>query len=189
MTEDAVGGAWVLEELWAPIVALTARDGPRAGGLIASTAVAAALAPELPRVVVQLSKANLTHDLALRSGAFAVHLLPAAPDPALRRSLELFRTLGLRSGRDGDKLAGVAFRTGRTGAPILEDALAWAEARIVGTLDGGGSTIVLADVVAGERRQGEALAIELALERMPPEWRAEWERSLARQQEAERAAR
>jgi flavin reductase (DIM6/NTAB) family NADH-FMN oxidoreductase RutF len=135
----------ILDELWAPPVAVTAAHGGRANGLIASTAVAASLPPDPPRLVVQLAKLSLTHELALASGAFAVHLLPAEP---LERSLELFRVLGTRTGHEGEKLGGFAWEPGVTGSPILADALAYVEARVVATLDAGGSTIVLADVVA-----------------------------------------
>ena len=69
--------AWLLEQLWGPIVAVTAEHDGRANGLISTTAVTASLLPEAPRLSVHLSRANLTHDLALAAGTFAVHLLPA----------------------------------------------------------------------------------------------------------------
>lgn len=159
----------LLEELWAPVVAITAAHGDRRNGLIASTAVSASLLPEAPRVVVQLSKANLTHDLVLASGSFALHFLRAD-------SLELVRALGLRSGRDGEKMAGIETRPGLTGSPILADALAYLEARVASTLDGDDVTILLADVVGGGRlAEGERLTIETVRERMPVEWLAEWD--------------
>ncbi len=167
------GAAWTLEQLWSPLVAITAADGDRANGLIASTAVSASLLPEAPRVLVELAKASLTHDLVLASGCFALHLLPASP---LETSLALFRTLGMRTGREEDKLAEIPTRPGVTGSPILTDALSYLEARVAATLDGGELTIVLADVVAGERlRDGDYLTIELVRESMPAEWAEEWE--------------
>jgi flavin reductase (DIM6/NTAB) family NADH-FMN oxidoreductase RutF len=172
---------WVLDELWAPIVALTAQHGSRTGGLIASSAVAASLLPEAPRVVVQLGKANATHDIALGAGAFALHLLP-------EDALDLYHRLGMESG-DGDKLAGLSTRAGVTGAPILLDAIAFAEARIIRTLDADEATIVVADVVAGERRAGKPLTIELVRECQPPDWEAEREQKLARDQAAARRYR
>src|ERR671936_481139 len=113
---------WMLEQLWSPIVAITAAHNGRSNGLISSTAVTASLLPEAPRVVVQLARASLTRELVLASPALAVHFL-AADDSGL----ELFRALGFRSGRDGSKLDGIATRRGELGAPILSDAVAYVE--------------------------------------------------------------
>jgi flavin reductase (DIM6/NTAB) family NADH-FMN oxidoreductase RutF len=172
--------AWMLEQLWAPIVAVTAAHDGRRNGLISSTVLTGSLLPEAPRVSVQLSKASLTHELVEGSGAFAVHLLPAG-------ALELFHALGMRSGRDGDKLGTIPTTAGVTGSPLLTDAVAYIEARVVKTLDAEDTTIVLADVVAGARLRDEAfLTIEHVRAEMPPEWEAEWQ---ARLQEELREAR
>jgi flavin reductase (DIM6/NTAB) family NADH-FMN oxidoreductase RutF len=174
------GVAWTLEQLWAPIVAVTSAHEGRRNGLIASTVLTASLLPEAPRVSVHLAKASLTHELVLASGAFAVHLLPA-------NALELFHTLGMRSGHEGDKLEGVATRPGVTGSPLLVDAVAYVEGRVVKTLDGEDTTIMLAEVVAGARlREEPFLTIEDVQERMPPEWEVEWK---ARLEDELRAAR
>lgn len=167
------GVGWVLEQLWAPIVGVTAAHKGRTNGLISSTVVTASLLPEAPRIAVQLGKPNLTHELVLGSGAFAVHLLPADGESGLA----LFRALGFRSGREGGKLDAFSTRPGVTGSPILEDAVAYLEARVIATLDVVDLTVVLADVVAGARLQeNEFLTIERVRERLPAEWLAEWER-------------
>lgn len=148
----------VLEELWSPVAALTAADAESASGLITSTAVTASLLPESPRIAVLLGLGSWTCELVLASCAFALHLLPAEP---VQRSLELFRTLGFRSGRDGKKLAELPWHRGVTGAPVLDEALAYVEARVAQTLPADDVTVVLADVVAGGRlREGRHLTIE-----------------------------
>lgn len=178
------GADLTLQELWSPLVAITAEHEGRTNGLIASTAIAASLLSEAPRVLVELAKANLTHDMVLASGSFALHLLPATPADALDTSLALFRTLGTRSGHDGEKMACIPARTGFTGSPLLTDALSYLEARVVATLDGGELTVVLADVVDGERvRDGDYLTIEAVREELAPgvleEWAKRGERELA----------
>jgi flavin reductase (DIM6/NTAB) family NADH-FMN oxidoreductase RutF len=122
--------SWITEELWAPVTGVSAEHEGRASGLICSTAVSASLDPERARVVLQLRKDNLTHELALASGTFTLHLLR-------RDQQELFRFLALD-----------------TGAPY-EETLATAECRIVATLDAGPATVVVADVLRETRRAGE----------------------------------
>jgi flavin reductase (DIM6/NTAB) family NADH-FMN oxidoreductase RutF len=135
---------WFLEQLWAPLVAVTAAHDGLSNGLISSTVLNASLVPEAPRVTVQLSKHNLTHDVVLESRALAIHLLP--PDEV---GLALFSALGTASGHAHRKLEGIGTRAGETGSPILVDAVSYVEARVASTLDSEELTIVLADVVAG----------------------------------------
>jgi flavin reductase (DIM6/NTAB) family NADH-FMN oxidoreductase RutF len=164
--------SWLLEQLWSPVVAVTAAHDGRSNGLISSTGLRASLVPEAPRVSVHLSKHSLTHDLVLGSGAFAVHLLPRD-----ETGLELFRTLGMASGHDRPKLGAVATRQGSTGSPVLVDAVAYLEARIATTLDAQELTIVLGDVVAsGGTAEAEFLTIDDARERLPAEVLREWAR-------------
>ena len=67
-------------------------------------------------MLIQIWKANRTHDLIAASRAFAVH--PLAAEHA-----DLVRQLGFRSGHDGaGKLDGLAWTPGVTGSPILADA-------------------------------------------------------------------
>jgi len=122
--------SWITEELWAPVTAVSASHGGRASGLICSTAVSSSLDPSRARVVLQLRKDNLTHDLALAAGAFTLHLLR-------RDQQELFRFLALRDG------------------PPYEETLAQAECRVLATLDAGDATVVLAEVLSERRLPGE----------------------------------
>ena len=122
--------SWITEELWAPVTAVSAEHEGRASGLICSTAVSASLDPGHARVVLQLRKDNATHELALASGRFVLHLLR-------RDQQELFRFLALDTG------------------PPYEETLATAECRIVATVDAGDATVVVADVLRETRRAGE----------------------------------
>ena len=168
---------WMLEQLWAPIVAVTTAHGGRTNGLVSSTAITASLLPEAPRISVLLSRASLTRELVLASRALAVHLLPDD-----ERGLELFRLLGFRSGRAGAKLDNVVTRPGALGVPILSDAVAYVEAGVDETLDADDVTVVFADVTGGTRlRDVTPLTIETARERLPAEWLDEWERRRERE--------
>jgi flavin reductase (DIM6/NTAB) family NADH-FMN oxidoreductase RutF len=128
-------------------------------------------------VLVGLTKTNLTHDLVLASRSFAVHLLPVD-------GLDIVRALGMRSGHDGDKLAGLDWRPGVTGSPILVRAVGFAEARAATMIDIGELTLVVGDVIAQGRTGDAHLTTELLAETMPPEMRAEWEARCEQEQAA-----
>jgi flavin reductase (DIM6/NTAB) family NADH-FMN oxidoreductase RutF len=180
LSTDAI--ADTLAALWSPLLAITTHHQGRSNGMVAGTGVFASLVPEAPRVLVQITKTSLTHDLVLASRVFALHTLPASPDDALKSSLSLVRTLGMKSGHDGDKMAGIATKPGVTGSPILAETLTYVEARVVGTLDGEELTIFLADVVGGGRhRSGELLTLQALRQHLPKEWLAEWATSRERQ--------
>ena len=179
-----------LAMLWSPLLAITTHHHGRSNGMIAGTGVFASLVPEAPRVIIELTKTSLTHDLVLASRVFALHTLPAAPGDSLATSLSLVRTLGMRSGHDGDKMAGLAAKPGTTGCPILQDSLTYVEARVVGTLDAQELTIILADVQGGGRfRRGEPLTLAGLRQHLPREWLGEWSASRARQIDAARRHR
>jgi flavin reductase (DIM6/NTAB) family NADH-FMN oxidoreductase RutF len=158
----------LLDELWSLPVAVTASYSGRDNGLIALTAVPATIVPEAPRLLVELTRTSWTHELVLASHAFALHLLPSPPDAT---TIALVEALGLRSGREGDKLAPFARRGGLTGAPILLDTLGYLEAEVLATLDLGELTVVVGDVVASERlREGAPLHFAELDAEMPPGW-------------------
>jgi flavin reductase (DIM6/NTAB) family NADH-FMN oxidoreductase RutF len=173
LAADAV--AETLAALWSPLLAITTHHQGRSNGMVAATGIFASVVPEAPRVVVEITKTSLTHDLILASRVFALHTLPATPEDALTGSLSLVRTLGMRSGHHGDKLAGLPAKPGLTGSPILSQAVTYVEARVVNTLDAQELTIFLADVVGGGRHgTGELLTLPMLRRHLPTEWLAEW---------------
>ena len=58
-------------ELWL----VTARDGPRRGGLIATFVSQVTIVPDMPRMLVGLARQHYTWELVEASGAFALHLI------------------------------------------------------------------------------------------------------------------
>lgn len=55
------------------------------------------------------------------------------------------------------KFEGVAFREERTGAPVLEDALAWVDCRLWQHYPGGDHTIFVGEVLVAGTRAGAPL--------------------------------
>lgn len=123
-------------ELWL----VTAQHGEQRGGLIATFVCHASLPPELPRVLIAVARHHYTWQLIEASGAFALHLLG-------EEQVELVWRFGLQSGRDVDKLAGLATQTTATLSPRLLDVLGWADCRVEARWDTGDRTVYLAEII------------------------------------------
>jgi flavin reductase (DIM6/NTAB) family NADH-FMN oxidoreductase RutF len=153
-----------------PVAVTTIVDG-RANGLMSLSAGSAGIIREAPRVTISLTKYNLTHDMVLESGLFAMHLL-CNDEEVIEESIRILMVLGGSSGRDGDKMGLLNSKPGVTGVPILTDALAYVEASVCGTLDNDENTIFVGDVIASERLRatGGRLHINEAWGKLPKDW-------------------
>ena len=159
----------IMGHLWSPLAAVTSRWQGRDNVQMAVAIAAASIVSDRPRVIVQLYKTNLSHEMVLASGAFALNFL--RPD-----QLDLIGDFGLVSGRDRDKLAGVDQATGESGSPLLTDCFGYLDCRVINAMDGGDMTCFLADVLDGKTlAQGEPLWWRDARRQLPPEWTARWE--------------
>lgn len=148
-------------ELWL----ITASAGDRRGGLIATFVSHASLVPELPRILIAVAKQHHTWQLIEASGAFGAHLLA-------EKNLELVWRFGLASGRDVDKLAGLAIETAASGAPLLGETLGWLDCRVETRLDTGDRTVYVAEVLAAKKLLDEPpLTAKRMLDLSPPEKR------------------
>ncbi len=129
---------------------VTGRAGGRANGQIANAVCQVTAVP--PRVAVAVNHDNFTHDLIRDGGHFAFSVLAdTAP-------MELIGLFGFRSGRDVDKLAGVAVREGAHCPLVVEHALSVVEARVIASVDAGTHTVFVGEVVGAEVvAQGTAL--------------------------------
>jgi len=167
--------------LWSPLAAVTSRWQGRDNVQIAVAISAASIVPDRPRVAVQLYKTNLSHDMVLSGGAFALNFL--RPD-----QLDLIGDFGLVSGRDRDKLADVGKTTGPSGSPLLTDCFGYLDCRVVNAMDGGDMTCFLADVLDGKTlAQGDPLWWRDARRQLPAEWLALWEKKQSSETAASRA--
>jgi flavin reductase (DIM6/NTAB) family NADH-FMN oxidoreductase RutF len=126
----------------APVWIVTAASGNRRGGIVATTAGQASIAFEMPRQLITVAKRHHTYPLIEQSRAFAMHLIS-------EQQLDLVWRFGLQSGRDVDKFAGLSYRTGSAGSPLLPNAVAWLECRVEACMDSGDRAIYLTAVVNG----------------------------------------
>jgi len=185
---DLAAAGYTLSGLRQFPAAVTTNDGGRSNGLITLSAGTASIISEAPRVEIGITKYNFSHDLVLNSGVFAMHLLGSGD--LLDRSLRIIQTLAGSSGRDGDKMNSLATSEGVTGVPILADALAYVEGRVIGALDLEENTIFVADVVAaGRLNDGGRLSIGEAWARLPGHWVEAYERNHLMQVNAARRQR
>ena len=159
----------IMGRLWSPLAAVTSHWQGRDNVRIAVAIAAASIVPERPRVVVQLHKTNLSYDMVLSSGVFALNFL--RPD-----QLDLIGDFGLVSGREKDKLAGVGTKAGPSGSPLLTDCFGYLDCRVINAMDGGDMTCFLADVLDGKTlAQGDPLWWRDARRELPREWLERWE--------------
>ena len=155
--------------LWSPLAAVTSHWQGRDNVQMAVAIAAASIVPDRPRVAVQLYKTNLSHDMVLSGGAFALNFLRTD-------QLDLIGDFGLVSGRERDKLDGVAQTKGMSGSPLLTDCFGYLDCRVINAMDGGDMTCFLAEVIDGKTlSQGEPLWWRDARRKLPPEWLERWE--------------
>ena len=138
----------VYAQLDPPLWLVTAADGERRGGFIATTVAQASIVSEMPRQLITVNKRHHTYGIIEASGAFAMHLIDET-------QLDLVWRFGLQSGRDVDKFAGLSFRTGTTGSPLLPAALGWFDCRVEARMDSGDRAIYLVAVVDGRLERAD----------------------------------
>jgi flavin reductase (DIM6/NTAB) family NADH-FMN oxidoreductase RutF len=165
-----------------PLWLVTARDGDRRGGFIATAATRASIVHEIPRMLVAVAKHHHTWGLIEASGSFALHLLAADDIARVRR-------FGLASGHRVDKFAGLPRSETPAGLPLIEGAMSWLDCRVEARMDIGDRTVYLAEVSAGAvLRQGPLLTVAGLLRDAPEADRVELQRLYARDQATDRDA-
>jgi ferric-chelate reductase [NAD(P)H] len=96
-------------------------------------------------MAICLNKANYTHDCLKESGIFSVSILEEDVP------MTFIGTFGFKSGRDIDKFAGVDFKTGGGGVPIVREWCVSAfEGRIIDSLDTSTHTVFIGRIEASE---------------------------------------
>ncbi len=122
---------------------LTARDGDKDNGCIINTVMQVTDSPN--RIAVAVNKANLTHDMVQKSGAFNVSVLDTSVP------FETFEKYGFCSGRDVDKFASVEDNRTENGIRyISEHTNAVLSAKVENAYDYGTHTLFIAQVTSGE---------------------------------------
>ncbi|HUG40270.1 MAG TPA: flavin reductase family protein [Longimicrobiales bacterium] len=128
------------------VVSAADPDGGPLHGLTANAVASVSLDP--PLVLACVERTADTHECIERAGAFAISILGAGDDALARRFADY---------PSERKFAGAAHRPEVTGAPVLDEALAWVDCRVWAVYDGGDHTIFVGEVVAGDAMDGPPL--------------------------------
>lgn len=130
------------------VTVITARraDGTPCG-LTVSAVASVSLQPTL--ILVCIEHGADSHACIAEAGAFAVNVLGG------ERGETLSRRFATRDAEE--KFQGIAYHSEWSGAPVLEDALAWLDCRTTQTIAAGDHTVFFGEVMAADAREGSPL--------------------------------
>ncbi len=118
-----------------------ARDGDRRNGMTANWITQLSFEPT-KRVGVAVEKTAFTHELIASGGVFSLSVI-AREDREIVRKF----TKPVEVDAEASTLNGFSYRDGLSGAPILTQAAAWVDCRLVEQMDCGSHTFFVGDVI------------------------------------------
>lgn len=127
------------------VTVVTTRCGDHITGMTANAIMSLSLEP--PRIVVSVDKLSHMHESLLQGKCFAINVLRADQEATSRQ----FAMPGPKD------FSGLPLTVAETGAPVLVEALAFVDCRLVEILSGGDHDMFLGEPVVGEARDGEPL--------------------------------
>ena len=114
-------------------------------GMTANAVMSLSLEP--PLIVVAVDKKNSMHERLTQGKCFALNMLRADQE-------EISRRFAISGPKD---FSGLGLTVAETGAPILVDAIAFVDCKLVEILPGGDHGMFIGEPVAGEIRDGDPL--------------------------------
>jgi flavin reductase (DIM6/NTAB) family NADH-FMN oxidoreductase RutF len=148
---DATFFRQVMRKFATGVTVLTVRDGDAIHGMTANAFASVSLSPTL--VLVCIETGNTTHAFVSRAGNFAMNILSAQQEHLAKRFAKQIVVAT-------DPFADIAYHSAATGAPILDDCIAYVDCRVVAAHDAGDHTIFIGQVEAagfGHARDAEPL--------------------------------
>jgi flavin reductase (DIM6/NTAB) family NADH-FMN oxidoreductase RutF len=127
------------------VTVVTTRQEDTLHGMTANAVASLSLTP--PLILVAVDRRSLMHAHLMQNKCFAVSVLRADQEAISRR----FAVPGPKD------FSGLNLITAETGAPILADAIAYVDCRLVEILGGGDHDIFIGEIVAGEASDGAPL--------------------------------
>lgn len=121
------------------VTIITTAAGEEMQGMTANAITSLSLDPTM--ILCCVDKTTYTHELLERGGVFVVNILAEDQE-------RVSRVFAKRGEPEIGSLRGERFVMGETGAPVLEDCLAYLECKIADMLEGGDHSIFIGEVVA-----------------------------------------
>lgn len=137
----------VLGRFASGVTVITASGDRGECGMTVSAFCSLSLSP--PLVLLCIDHDARMYDVLQSASHFAVNVLEASQEVLARRF----------SDQDVERFDGVGFHPGQSGAPILDDVLAWMECRRADSFPGGDHTIFTGVVEVAGSRAGEPLIV------------------------------
>jgi flavin reductase (DIM6/NTAB) family NADH-FMN oxidoreductase RutF/rubredoxin len=140
-----------LHKLGYGLYVISSKKDGKLNGQIANVVFQVCAKP--PIIAVAINKQNLTNEFVSTSKVFTVSIL------SQDTPLSFIGGFGFKSGRDADKLKGINFKVGETGAPVvLDNTLAYLEAKVINQIEVGTHTIFIGEIVAADIvKEGEPM--------------------------------
>lgn len=120
------------------VYVVTTRVGDKINGMTAAWVSQVSLKPLL--VMVSIAPPRYTHTLIKESGVFAINVLT-------RDQVELAKRFGYKSGRKVDKCAGLDWIAAASGVPVLPQAYAYLDLKLVHSFVAGDHTLFVGEVL------------------------------------------
>jgi len=121
------------------VTVITTAAGEEMQGMTANAIASLSLDPTM--ILVCVEKSTHTHGVLERSGVFAVNILASHQE-------DVSRLFAKRAEPEINSLRGQRFIIGESGAPVLEDCLAYLECKVAQVFEGGDHSIFIGEVVA-----------------------------------------
>ncbi|CAB3795453.1 flavin reductase family protein [Paraburkholderia fynbosensis] len=132
--------AQLFRHLTAGVYVVGVADNGRLDAFTASSIMQVSFSPLL--LAISINPEHESYRLLTGGRVFAVSVLRA-------QQQALAEHFGTQSGRTVDKLAPISWRPGKTGAPLLVDALAHFECQVVSDTEAGDHRLVMGRVIDG----------------------------------------
>lgn len=129
-----------LKKLTHGVYVISTKCGDKVNAMTAAWVAQASFNP--PLVTIAIGKTRYSHDLIKGGGVFAINVLGREGIPAGRH-------FGLTTGRKTDKFAHVPYDTKVTGCPVLKDAIAYLDCKVISYHDVGDHTLFIGEVMDG----------------------------------------
>jgi flavin reductase (DIM6/NTAB) family NADH-FMN oxidoreductase RutF len=123
------------------VTIVTSRHAGSVHGMTVSSFTSVALSP--PTILISLQQGSRTHRMVVDSGVFGITILS-------KDQIELSERFAGKSTEDQDRLAGINTHTLVSGAPLLNEGLAYLDCQVVKAIEVGSNTLFLGEVLAAK---------------------------------------